>query len=121
MEKSDLIIEKSGKEGYSVVTEYDYMAAVTTELTPALEKEGLVRDFIRQIQTLRKDAEYKVEDRIKVSVDAYDKLKEAVQEFEDYFTSETLTNDISYEFVEGETNSEIKIDGNMIKVSITKV
>ncbi len=121
LEKSDLIIEKSGKEGYSVVTEYDYMAAVTTELTPALEKEGLVRDFIRQIQTLRKDAEYKVEDRIKVSVDAYDKLKEAVQEFEDYFTSETLTNDISYEFVEGETNSEIKIDGNMIKVSITKV
>jgi len=94
---------------------------VTTELTPELKKEGLVRDFIRQIQTLRKEAEYKVEDRITVAVNAYDELKEAVQEFKDYFTSETLTNEITFDYIEGETNSDIKIDGNNVKVAITKI
>ncbi|MBN2280911.1 MAG: isoleucine--tRNA ligase [Candidatus Marinimicrobia bacterium] len=121
LEKTDLIVEKTGKEGYSVITEYDFMAAVTTALTPELIKEGLVRDFIRQIQTLRKEADYKVEDRISVAVEAYEELREAIEAFKGYFTSETLTNELVFEYAEGETNSEIEIDGNPVKVAITKI
>ena len=120
LEKSDLIIEKNGKPGFSVVTEYDFVVAVATDLNEELIEEGLVRDFIRQIQTMRKDAEYKVEDHIIVSINADLKFQEAINDFMDYFKTETLTDNISYQYQEGETNNEITIDGNTVKIAISK-
>ncbi len=40
--------------------------ALSTSLTPALLREGMARDFIRQIQQLRKDADLEIENRIRV-------------------------------------------------------
>ncbi|MDR0530487.1 MAG: isoleucine--tRNA ligase [Oscillospiraceae bacterium] len=42
--------------------------ALDTTLTEELRQEGAVRDVIRQIQTLRREAGYTVEQRIKVSI-----------------------------------------------------
>ena len=41
--------------------------ALSTALTPSLLREGMARDFIRQIQQLRKDADLEIENRIRVS------------------------------------------------------
>jgi len=41
--------------------------ALSTALTPALLREGMARDFIRQVQQLRKDANLEIENRIRVS------------------------------------------------------
>jgi isoleucyl-tRNA synthetase len=47
--------------------------ALSTALTPALLREGMARDFIRQIQQLRKDANLEIENRICVSYSTTDK------------------------------------------------
>lgn len=41
--------------------------ALSTALTPALLREGMARDFIRQVQQLRKDANLEIENHIRVS------------------------------------------------------
>jgi isoleucyl-tRNA synthetase len=37
-------------------------------ISEELKNEGLARDIVRQIQESRKDAQYNVDDRIKISI-----------------------------------------------------
>jgi len=117
----DLLVECKDKEGFSVVTDADYTVAVDTQLNDELLREGLIRDFIRQIQTLRKEADFKVEDRIKVSLDFDANLQEAYDCHKDYFKTETLTNIMEEKFTPGEFNKDIKIRGMKIPVSISRI
>jgi len=120
LEKSDLIVERKEKEGYSIVAEHEFIVAVTTEITPELRREGLIRDLIRQIQTMRKDADFKVEDRISISAEFTENIKEAMVEYSDYFKTETLTNEIIEKYSAGEFEKEIKIGEDSIKVCINR-
>ena len=42
------------RAGYAVASDGAYLAALTTELTPELVREGLAREFVRRVQDLRK-------------------------------------------------------------------
>ena len=50
----------------------------TPRSTPALEREGLARDFIRLVQVARKDAGFNVADRIHIEVKAGDAANAAI-------------------------------------------
>ncbi len=81
-----------GKEGFDVETEEGILVALDTKLTPKLEMEGKARDLVRQIQELRKAADYKVDDRIQVALINAD--KKLIQEFGDYIKAETLATSL---------------------------
>ena len=74
--EEDLLIETAKMEGY--VTEGDNYTTVVidTTLTPELIEEGFVREIISKVQTMRKDADFNVTDRIKVYVEGNDKIAE---------------------------------------------
>jgi len=78
------------KEGYAVGSEGAYLAALVTELTPALIQEGLAREFVRRVQDLRKVADLEIADRICLYYTATPLLAEAVKAFADYIQTETL-------------------------------
>lgn len=84
-------VRSMAKEGYAVASEGAYLAALVTDLSPELEKEGLAREFVRRVQDLRKTADFEISDRIKLVFSATPKLAEAVQEFSEYIKNETLT------------------------------
>ena len=67
-----------------------YLAALTTELTPALVQEGLAREFVRRIQDLRKSAGLDISDRIRVRYQASMGLQDAAETYRDYIMNETL-------------------------------
>ncbi|MDR2525683.1 MAG: isoleucine--tRNA ligase [Oscillospiraceae bacterium] len=73
--------------------------ALDTEITPALRREGAVRDVIRQIQILRKEAGYAVEQRIRLRLHTHGAfLGEAVAEAKAHLLEEALaTEDVSLE------------------------
>ncbi len=89
-------VKAAAKEGFAVAEEGAYVAALVTELTPELVREGLAREFVRRAQDLRKSAELDVADRIRMFVVASEGLKAAVEEHRDYVTSETLTVDLQF-------------------------
>ena len=89
-------VKAVAKEGFAVAEEGAYVAALVTELTPELVREGLAREFVRRAQDLRKSAELDVADRIRMFVVASEGLKAAVEEHRDYVTSETLTVDLQF-------------------------
>ena len=53
--------------------------------------EGLVRDIVRLVQSMRKNAGFAVEDRIEISWDFDGHILEALGKFDTYFRAETLT------------------------------
>jgi isoleucyl-tRNA synthetase len=69
--------------------------ALSTVLTPELVREGMARDFVRQVQQLRKDANLEIENRIRVfcSVD-HPEVRAVLAEWSDYIRGETLADEI---------------------------
>ena len=93
----ELEIAYLGKEGKDIETEAGILIALDVNITPELEMEGLARDLVRQIQDLRKKADYNVDDRIQIALVGAN--SELIEKFGDYIKSETLSitieNDIS--------------------------
>jgi isoleucyl-tRNA synthetase len=118
----ELIIERQDTAGYSLIFDNGFTVALDTTITPELKKEGLVRDFIRHVQTIRKEADFQVEDRINVTAGSASVFfNEALTENLEYFKHETLAVNVEFNFTPGEVDRELNIDGNKISVSISRI
>jgi len=51
-----------------------------TEITPILKREGMVRELMRRMQEMRKQAGYKPKDRVRLRYAGSDSLKELLRE-----------------------------------------
>ncbi len=88
LNSDEMEIAYLGKEGANIETEAGILVALDTEITKELEWEGLARDIVRQIQELRKLADYKVNDRIKISIQNIE--NSIIDQFGGYIKNETL-------------------------------
>jgi isoleucyl-tRNA synthetase len=69
--------------------------AISTVLSPQLIREGMSRDFVRQIQQLRKDAGLNIQDRIAITCSSdHNAVAEMIGEWGDYIRTETLADSI---------------------------
>ena len=123
-EKKDKLIYKSKDKDYSVEGDKDLVVAVKTVLTPALEQEGMAREIIRNIQGLRKEADYQVDDRIKtyyqILEDEGDKLKKAFDNNMGYILKETLTSELEETKDETDAKKEVKIGKGRVWLGVKK-
>ncbi len=72
--ESDVLTKAIQKEGFVAQSSGEMTVVIDTNLTPALIEEGYVRELISKIQTMRKDADFDVTDRVTVTIQAGDKL-----------------------------------------------
>ncbi len=114
-------VKAQAKEGFAVAEEGAYVAALVTELTPDLVREGLAREFVRRVQDLRKSANLEVADRINLFVVASPNLKSAIEAHRDYITTETLAVALNFsEPPEAASSAEDEFDGEEVKVGLVK-
>jgi isoleucyl-tRNA synthetase len=114
-------VKAQAKEGFSVAEEGAYVAALVTELTPELVREGLAREFVRRVQDLRKSAELDVADRIEMYVEASAGLRSAIEAHKDYITAETLTSNMVFASPPNTASvAEDTFDGETVKVGVVK-
>jgi isoleucyl-tRNA synthetase len=107
--------------GLVVASEGAYLAALKTDLTPELVREGLAREFVRRVQDLRKQSEFDIADRIYMHVNASENLAQAIQEYQDYIMGETLTLELKSGDPPGEAaKSEFEFDGEQASVGLVK-
>ena len=83
-------VKISAKEGFAVAMENNVFTILDTTITPELEREGLAREIVSKVQQLRKQNDYEMMDNIRISVDADDEVKAAIEEYRDYIMKETL-------------------------------
>ncbi len=104
----------AGDERYSVV--------IVTDLSDDLVAEGLARELVRRLQTMRRAAELEISDHIVVAYHGGSALCEAVEKFSPYITQETLTVALKNE-MPGEDMyiQTLKLDGNEVVIGLKRV
>ncbi len=117
----DIHIDMKEKENVVAVEDRGYVAILDIRLTEGLMQEGMVRDLVRHIQTLRKEAGYNVDDRIKLWFSGPEKVMNAVKQFEDYLLSETLAAFNNDPDEEAGARREIKFGNETIIINIKRV
>jgi isoleucyl-tRNA synthetase len=117
----DFEFDEHEKEQYAKATVQDIVLFLDTTLTPMLEAEGLTREIIRRIQSMRKELNLNVEDRIQTEI-ALDKLKTtALQVWMNHIKEETRSKTVS--FVDKPTGTLLKkwmIDELTVDIGIRK-
>jgi isoleucyl-tRNA synthetase len=76
--------------GYAVAEEHGYLVGLVTDLTADLQDEGLAREVVHRLQTLRKSAGFEVADRIVVRYETGDRLRRVMSDWDGYIRAETL-------------------------------
>jgi isoleucyl-tRNA synthetase len=87
-------VRSHGREGYAVAEEKGLVVAVDIHITPELAREGLARDLVRRVQTMRKEADFDLDDRIITYCRVDDELEAVVRAWADYIQAETLSVDL---------------------------
>jgi isoleucyl-tRNA synthetase len=83
----EVLVERTGKEGWAVASEDGVTVALDTTLDDELRREGRVYDLIHRVNAMRKEAGLELTDRISLSLPADDV---DLLEFKDWIARETL-------------------------------
>ena len=114
-------VHAEAREGYSVANEGAYMVALVTDLTPKLIEEGLVREFVRRIQDLRKQLDFDISDRIDLFIECSPRLRNAISENIEYVSIETLAVDIQFNLpIDGVQPYDDEFEGEKVSIKIYK-
>jgi isoleucyl-tRNA synthetase len=89
-------VRRAEKEGLKILNEGTLTLALDAEITAELLAEGYVRDLVRGVQGLRKEAGLEVTDRIKLVVAGEAELRSALGSFMDFVKSETLAVSVTW-------------------------
>ncbi len=79
LEKDDVLTSLTQKPGFEAQSEGDYTVVLDTNLTPELIDEGFLREVISKVQTMRKDADFEVTDRIALSYQTSERLSAVIE------------------------------------------
>jgi len=116
----ELLISTIEPEGQAVVEEAGVVVAVETELSPELISEGIARDFIRNVQNMRKDAGFDVADRIILYLEVENELRQIIEAHQDYIANEILAESINYDSKNNIFQADFKIAKGIFKVGIER-
>lgn len=121
LEPGEVEITAKSRDGYTVAEEADYLVGISTTLTPELMEEGLARELVHRIQTMRKDADFRIEDHIVTYYQGDDVIERVFQKHQNYIKQETLSDELRPgQPTAGAYEEEVKVDGHKIKLAVAR-
>ena len=117
--EEDLLISMAQKEGYVSDSEGGVTVVLDTNLTPELIEEGMVREIISKLQTMRKEAGFEVMDKIVLSFKAEKTICDVFAAHKEEIQSEVLAVDIKEGALEG-YQKEWNINGHKVELGVEK-
>lgn len=107
--------------GYVVAVDGDYWVAIATELSPELKAEGLAREIVRRLQTMRRAAGLDIADHIIIYYQDGKAIQQVMARFADYIKQETLARELSLALPpEGSYTDRFRISDHEILLGIRK-
>jgi len=107
--------------GFAAAGDGPYVAALDTELSEALLAEGLAREVVRRVQEMRKQADFRVDDRIDLQYAASPRLARAILEYAAMLADEILSDSIrAADAPTGERLETFGFDGETLRLGITR-
>ena len=94
LSKDDVLIETTEKTGFVSQSDGEYIVAVDTNLTQDLIEEGFVREIVSKIQTMRKEANFEILDKINIFYSGDKIIEDIILKFKSEILKEVLAIDI---------------------------
>ena len=117
--KEDLLIETAQIEGYVSEDDNGITVVLDTNLSPELLEEGFVREIISKIQTMRKEADFEVMDKINVTYQGSDKAIGVFKKNADTIAAEVMADTVAESDPAGFVK-EWKINGEWVIMGVEK-
>jgi isoleucyl-tRNA synthetase len=108
---------------YALMTEGEVTVAVCTQLSPELEMEGMAREIVHRIQTMRKSAGFEIADHITTYYDGDEYIQKVMQDpaTNEYIKQEILADEVvSGVPIEGGYSENFKLGGHTMKLGVIK-
>ena len=103
--------------GWSVAVKNALTVALDITLSPALIKEGNARELINRVQSIRKEANFELTDKILLRIVDNADLKDAINEFSDYICHEILA--LGIDWVPAlEDGVDVEINDHKLRISV---
>ena len=112
----DVLVTRKPKAGLVVASEGAVVVGLETALTPELIAEGLAREFVSHVQAMRKEADFEVTQRIRVTVACDAEMKAALAAHRAYVAGEILARDVAVADGEG----AVDLNGHMTAITVEK-
>ncbi len=119
--KEDLLIETVQKEGLYSESAQDVTVVLDTNLTDELIEEGFVREIISKIQTMRKEADFDVQNHIKIYAIATDKVNAIMDKNADTIMQETLADVLDNNGTCDGYTKDWNVNGEALTLTIERV
>lgn len=116
----EVLLERTPKKEGAIQTQGGITVWLDTALSDTLLAEGQAREMVNRIQRLRKEMDFNVTDRIRISYHSDDALHAVVQAHRDYITAETLADALDRRD-ESEWHTEQKIDEFPLKLRVERL
>jgi isoleucyl-tRNA synthetase len=118
----DLEIVSEQVGDWLVASEGGVTVALDTSLTDALIAQGLARETVNRINTMRKRCGFELTDRIRVQYHAGGRLAAAIEAHADWIKSETLTLELEpSDSPQGDHAETFDLDGESLRVASTRI
>jgi isoleucyl-tRNA synthetase len=118
----EVLVQTEARAGLAVLSEGGVTVALDTELTPDLLAEGLAREVVRRVQTLRKEADFQLDDRIVTTYQADTELGAVISAWSDYIRAETLSDELlASPSQEGAFTQTYEVEGHPLTLGVSLV
>ena len=119
LEKDDLLIEMTRKEGYASQSDHGVTVVMDVRLTDELREEGFVNELVSKLQNMRKDSGFEVTDRIRIGVAGNVRVADILRRNEAAVCAGTLALAVTYGTV-GANAREWDLNGETVTLSVEK-
>ena len=116
--EEDLQIFTESKAGFISASDRGVTVALNTLLTDALVEEGMEREIVSKVQTLRKEAGFEITDRIYIYYEAEGKVATVLQK--GAFKDDVLAVEVSQGTCDG-YQKQVDINGEKVTLCLVKV
>jgi len=119
--EEDLIVAITPKEGFAFESSGQEYIALDCHLTPELIAEGYARELVNKIQYTRKENNFDVMDKVKVSYTTNQTLHEVIEAYKEYIATETLCERFVYCTVKSDDMKMWDINGIELYLKVEKL
>jgi isoleucyl-tRNA synthetase len=114
----DVEVERLVHAGLIAANAGQITIALDTHLTEPLLLEGLAREIVNKVNTMRRDAKLAVSDRIQIQFQTTARVQESFEQFRDYICNEVLALDVQFGPCEGK---EWDLNGEPTIIAIQRI
>ena len=116
----EVLVDIKNKEGFGVESDGEFTVGLPTTISGELLEEGFFRELVHQIQNLRKEAGFEIENTIDTAIESAVE-EDVINKFKNYIMKETLSKSLGSEFKEDMFVKEVKVNDEKIKIGIKVV